>query len=167
MAISEAARRNHDELFGDRVSTLGATDPELVEYFDNFTLGDVVEHGDVDLHTRLLVQLAALIACQARGEYRVVLGAALAHGVTPVEAKEIVYQAVAYLGMGKVYDFLHLTNEVLRERGVALPLPAQSTTTPQTRFAEGWTAQAQIVGEDRLTAMHADAPRTRNTSRTG
>ena len=28
-------------------------------------------------------------------------------GVTPVEAKEIVYQAVPYVGMAKVFDFLH------------------------------------------------------------
>lgn len=36
MSISAAARHNHDQLFGDRVSTLARTDPELVEYFDNF-----------------------------------------------------------------------------------------------------------------------------------
>jgi hypothetical protein len=29
MAISDTARRNHDELFGDRVSALAQTDPEL------------------------------------------------------------------------------------------------------------------------------------------
>lgn len=155
--ISEAARRNHDQLFGDRVSTLARTDPELVEYFDNFAFDEVLAHGEVDLHTRLLAQLAALIACQAHGEYRVILGAALANGVTPVEAKEIVYQAVAYLGIGKVYDFLNVTNEVLTGRGVELPLPGQSTTTPETRFRKGWAAQAQIVGEERLQAMHDSA----------
>ena len=35
-----------------------------------------------------------MIGCQAIGEYRVMLGAALTVGVTPVEVKEIVYQAV-------------------------------------------------------------------------
>lgn len=158
MAISDNARRNHDQLFGDQVSTLARTDPELVEYFDNFAFDEVVSHGQVDLHTRLLVQLAALIACQAHGEYRVILGAALNNGVAPIEAKEIVYQAVAYLGIGKVFDFLHATNEVLTERGVELPLPPQSTTTPQTRFAKGWEAQARIVGEENLHSMHAGAP---------
>lgn len=157
MAISETARRNHDQLFGERVSTLTRTDPELVEYFDNFAFDEVLGHGEVDLHTRLLAQLAALIACQAHGEYRVILGAALTNGVTPVQAKEVVYQAVAYLGIGKVFDFLHATNEVLTERGVELPLPAQSTTTPQTRFAKGWQAQARIVGEENLQAMHKGA----------
>jgi alkylhydroperoxidase/carboxymuconolactone decarboxylase family protein YurZ len=32
------------------------------------------------------------------------LGGALNVGVTPVEVKEIVYQAVPYVGMAKVYD---------------------------------------------------------------
>ena len=36
MAISDTARRNHDELFPDHVSTLAVTDLELIEYFDNF-----------------------------------------------------------------------------------------------------------------------------------
>jgi 4-carboxymuconolactone decarboxylase len=73
-----------------------------------------------------MVQLAAIIASQAVREYRAMLPAALNVGVTPVEAKEIVYQAVPYVGLAKVYDFIHLTNEVLTERGVTLPLPPQS-----------------------------------------
>jgi 4-carboxymuconolactone decarboxylase len=158
MAITENARRNHDQLFGERLSTLAQTDPELVEYFDNFAFDEVLARGGLDLRTRLLVQLAALLACQAQGEYRVVLGAALDNGVTPVEAKELVYQAVAYLGLGKVLDLLQVTNEVLTGRAVALPLPPQSTTTPQTRFEAGWKAQAAIVGEENLRAMHANAP---------
>jgi 4-carboxymuconolactone decarboxylase len=118
MAINEAARRNHDELFPGHVSTLARTDPELIEYFDNFAFDEVLRHGTLDSRTRLMVQLASMIACQAVSEYRVMLGAALTVGVTPVEAKEIVYQAVPYVGMAKVFDFLHATNDVLTDRGV-------------------------------------------------
>ena len=42
MPISDAATANHDELFGDRVSTLAQTDPELIEYFDNFAFDEVL-----------------------------------------------------------------------------------------------------------------------------
>ena len=90
MAISDAARRNHDELFPGHVSTLAQTDPELIEYFDNFAFDQVLQHGDLDTRTRLMVQLAALIASQGLAEYRVMLGAALTVGVTPVQVKEIV-----------------------------------------------------------------------------
>ena len=106
-----------------------------------------------------MVQLAAIIACQAVAEYRAMLGAALTVGVTPVEVKEIVYQAVPYVGLAKVFDFLHATNEVLTDRGVELPLPGQSTTTPETRYEQGASrCRRQIVGADAVDAMYADAP---------
>jgi hypothetical protein len=38
------------------------------------------------------------------------LVAALNVSVTPVEAKEIVCEAVPYVGLAKVLDFLHITN---------------------------------------------------------
>ena len=104
-----------------------------------------------------MVQLAALIGCQGLSEYRVMLGAAPTAGVTPVEAREIVYQAVPYAGMGKVFDFLHATNDVLTERGVRLPLDGQATSTPATRAEEGRAVQEQIVGADRVERMYASA----------
>jgi len=131
-AISAEARKNHDEMFPGHVSTLSVTDPELIESFDNLAFDEVRRYGSLDTRTRLMVQLASLIACQGLSEYRVMLGAALTVGVTPVEVKEIVYQAVPYVGMAKVFDFLHATNDVLTDRGVELPLPGQSTTTPDT-----------------------------------
>jgi 4-carboxymuconolactone decarboxylase len=86
------------------------------------------------------------------------VGAALTVGVTPVEVKEIVYQAVPYVGMGKVFDFLHATNDALTERGIELPLEGQSTTTPETRTERGLAVQKEIVGEERVDQMHASAP---------
>jgi 4-carboxymuconolactone decarboxylase len=70
---------------------------------------------------------------------------------------EIVYQAVPYAGMDKVFDFIHATNDVLTERGVALPLDGQATTTPATRAEQGRAAQEQIVGADRVQRMYASA----------
>src|SRR5271154_4836208 len=131
MTPNDRARKIHDELFAGHVSTLAVTDPDFIELFDNFAFDEVLRHGNLDPRARLMVQLAAIIASQAVREYRVMLGAALTAGVTPIEAKEILYQAVAYVGVAKVYDFLHATNEVLTERGIALPLPGQAGTTPE------------------------------------
>ena len=158
MAITDEAQRNHEKLFPGRVSALARTDPELIEYFDNFAFDKVLRHGSLDIRTRLMAQLAALIACQAVNEYRVMLGAALTVGVTPVEVKEIVYHAVPYLGMAKVFDFLHATNDVLTDRGVALPLPGQSTTTSETRAEKGLAVQKQIVGDEGVDRLYATAP---------
>jgi 4-carboxymuconolactone decarboxylase len=72
-------------------------------------------------------------------------------GVTPVEAKEIVYQAVPYVGLGRVFDVLHATNDVLTERGVELPLPGQSTGARRghpRRTAARATEAADVVLTD-------------------
>ena len=98
---SAEAKKNHDELFPGRISTLAGTDPDLIEYFDNWASDDVVRDSELDTRTRLMVQLAAMIAAQDVAEYRVMLGAALTVGVTPLQAKEIVYQAVPYVGMAR------------------------------------------------------------------
>jgi len=157
MAVTPAAKRIHEELFPNHVSTLAVTDPELIEVFDNFAFDETLREGRLDIRTRLTVQLAALIACGAVSEYRVMLGAALTAGVTPVEAKEIVYQAVPYVGMGRVFDFVRTTNEVLSDHGVELPLESQSTTTRETRAERGRAVQEQIVGSDRVQAMYDNA----------
>lgn len=157
MSISETAMKNHEELFPNRKSKLMETDPELIEVFDNFAFDEVLGYGSLDTRTRLMVILASMIASQAVAEYRVMLGGALNVGVTPVEVKEIVYQAVPYVGMAKVYDFIHATNEVLESRGILLPVEGQSTTSPETRFEKGYAVQKAIVG-DRLEKMYADSP---------
>jgi 4-carboxymuconolactone decarboxylase len=158
MKPNERAQKNHNELFPGHDSTLAVTDPELIETFDNFAFDEVLAYGDLDTRTRLMIQLAALIASQALREYRVMVGAALTVGMTPVEIKEIVYQAVPYVGMAKVFDFIHATNEVLTERGVPLPLPGQSTTTPDTRAEKGLEIQKHIVGAEAVEKLYASAP---------
>jgi 4-carboxymuconolactone decarboxylase len=60
--------------------------------------------------------------------------------------------------MAKVFDFLHATNDVLGDRGIELPLPGQSTTTPETRMEHGRAVQARIIGEDRVEQLYASAP---------
>lgn len=158
MAPNPQARKNHDELFPSHVSTLAVTDPELIEIFDNFAFDEVLRESRLPARTRLMVQIAAMIASQALREYRVMAGAAPNAGVTPVELREIVYQAVPYVGMAKVFDFLHATNEILVERGVSLPLQGQSTATPATRAAKGLEVQKKIVGAEQVEKLYANAP---------
>ena len=158
MPIRDDAQRNHDELFPNHVSTLKVTDPELIEVFDNWAFGDVLEDKTLDVRTRLMAQLAAIIAVGAVNEYRAMMGAALNVGVSPVEIKEIVYQAVPYVGMARVFDFLQVTNQVLTERGVALPLPPQSTTNSETRHEKGLVVQKALLG-DAIDRMYAEWPK--------
>jgi 4-carboxymuconolactone decarboxylase len=129
-------------------SSLSQTDSEFVELFNNFAFDEVFNRDDLDGKTRFIAILAALIGCQGIDEYREILPAALQFGVTPIEAKEIGYQAVAYLGLGKVRPFLTAVNEVLAAKGVELPLEKQGTTTAETRLTKGEQAQIDIFGEE-------------------
>src|SRR5208283_4939476 len=113
MSVSEIANKNHEKLFSNHKSTLKITDPELIEIFDNFAFDEVLSYGNLDAKTRLMIILGSMIASQALGEYKVMLGGALNVGVTPIEVKEIVYQAVPYVGIAKVFDFIDATNEIL------------------------------------------------------
>jgi 4-carboxymuconolactone decarboxylase len=158
MSISEIANKNHEELFPDHKSTLKVTDPELIEVFDNFAFDEVLGYGDLDTGTRLMVILGSMIASQALGEYKVMLEGALNVGVTPIEVKEIVYQAVPYVGIAKVFDFIHATNEILENRGIKLPLEGQSTTSPETRYEKGLALQKTIFGE-MIDKMYHESPR--------
>ena len=67
-------------------------------------------------------------------------------GLTPVMLKEIIYQAVDYLGIGRVLPFLDAANDILISRGVNLPLEGQATTTMEDRLEKGVQAQADIFG---------------------
>ena len=66
------------------------------------------------------------------------------------------YQAVDYLGIGRVLPFLDAANEILEARGVKLPLEGQATTTMQDRLEKGAQAQADIFGEHMKEAWKAD-----------
>lgn len=130
------------------------TDPEFAERFEQFAFEEVVnEPGQqLDEATRHMAILAALLGCQGAEAFRLELPCALDAGVTPVMAKEIVYQAVDYLGIGRVLPFLDITNEVLASRGITLPLEGQCTTTMENRLEKGAQAQADIFGPHMLEA---------------
>lgn len=145
--ISETARRNHDELFPGHKSALQITDPELIEVFDNFAFDEVLADSKLDAKTRTMLILASLIGSQSVNEYKIMSGAALNVGVTPIELKEILYQSVPYVGMAKAFDFLHATNEVFANRGVALPLEGQSTTDASSRYEKGLEIQKAVFGK--------------------
>ncbi len=147
MAISDAAKAYHDRMFPGYRSDFLRTDPEFIERFDNFAFDEVVNHDDLDDKTRFMAILASLMGCQGIDEFRAMVPAALNFGLTPVEVKEIVYQGVAYLGIGRVFPFLKAVNEVLEERGISLPLPGQAATTTENRREAGTEAQVEIFGE--------------------
>lgn len=51
------------------------------------------------------------------------------------------------MGYGRMLPFLNVTNEILAERGIELPLTGQSTTTLDNRLEKGIEAQVEIFGQ--------------------
>ena len=149
MAITNYSKSYHEKMFPGYVSSFFESDPEFIERFDNFAFDEVINQPgqELDDKTRFLSILATLLGCQEIDEFRAMLPAALNFGVTPVEVKETVYQAVAYLGIGRVFPFLKATNEVLEARGIKLPLEGQATTTMENRREAGTQCQVDIFGE--------------------
>lgn len=165
MNITEKAKQYHEKMFPNCNSKFLETDPEFIERFDNFAFDEVVNQDDLDDKTRFAAILATLIGCQGIDEYSAILPAALNFGVTPVEAKEIVYQSVAYLGIGRAFPFLKATNEILTKHGIKLPLEGQATTTMENRLEKGEQAQVDIFGEGMRGFANSGAEETRHINK--
>lgn len=125
------------------------TDPEFAERFAHFALDEVAKDEDQQLETpvRYMAILAALIGCGGIDAYQEILPEALENGLCPAAVKEIVYQAAAYLGYGRIVPFLNASNKILLDAGMTLPLEKQATTTLDDRLKKGIEVQAQIFGE--------------------
>lgn len=147
MAITEFSKKYHEKMFPNEKSVFLETDPEFIERFDNFAFDEVVNNDDLDDRTRFMAIIATLIGCQGIDEFGVMLPAAMNFGVTPIEIREIVYQATAYLGIGRVFPFLKEMNKVFVDKGIKLPLENQATTANENRREAGTQAQVDIFGE--------------------
>ncbi len=125
------------------------TDPEFIERLERFAFDEVIkeEGQQLDDSTRYIAILATLVGCQGIDVYKEILPKALERGVSPVAVKEIVYQSVDYLGMGRMWPFLEVMHKILTKRGVKLPLEGQAATTMEDRLEKGIQVRKEIFGE--------------------
>lgn len=97
---------------------LYATDKEYKERFDYFLEEVKNDEGNkLDEPTRYLAVLSVLMGNQGICAYEEVLEKAL-DVLSPVQVKEMVYQATDYLGYGRMLEFLKVTNEVFNKKGI-------------------------------------------------
>ena len=122
MQISEKSKKYYNKIFENSNHKLVDTDPEFTEIFCNFAFDEVVNQDDLDDRIRFIAIIATLIGCQGIDSFKEIAPVALDLGVTPIEIKEIIYQATAYLGIGRVLPFLYAINEILENKGIKLPL---------------------------------------------
>lgn len=138
--------KNKTDFYNGKSILFAETDPDFANYFASFAFDEVINQNDLDDKSRTMAILAVLIASQSRVAFRGVLLDSLSV-ITPIEVKELIYQAVAYLGIGRVADFFVIANECFKNLNIMLPLESQSTTTRDNRLEKGIQAQVEIFGE--------------------
>lgn len=158
--MNDEVKKRTFDLFDTVESTLQNTDPEWVDIVANFSQGEAAEANKLTEKEQMLCILSALLGCQGMGEYQNMLHAALNTGMDPIAIKAVVYQATAYLGIGRTYDFLTATNRIMEQHGIRLPLAAQSTTDERTRFGDGLVKQVSLFGEA-MAKRQTDGPALR------
>lgn len=101
MPVSEQAQRIHDELFPGRFSTLKQTDPELIEYFDNF--GAVDDHP-ADPHGEGAHRPKEILGAEALANLHV--------GNDRARLIDVLTQLVPYLGYPRTLNALRVVDDV-------------------------------------------------------
>lgn len=124
--------------------TTQQTDPELYAMMQRAYGVDVRNIGQLDLKTREMVSCVALTALGTTPQVAVHARAALDAGVTPIELREAIYLVAPLAGFPKVLNAMEAVNRVFAERDISLPLPDQSTTTPETRHQVGHDIQWKL-----------------------
>lgn len=146
--MNKNAESRARRLFAGVTSSFSQTDPEFVEIISNFSQDETASANILTEKEQMLCILSALLGCQGMGEFQNMLHAALNMGVEPVAIKEVIYQATAYLVIGRTHDFLLAANKIMEQHGVKLPLAPQATTNEDTRFEQGLAKQAELFGSD-------------------
>lgn len=136
------------QMFHETGEQMEVTDPEFVKLVACFSQDEVVQVSRLSEKERMLCILSTLIGCQGLGMFRNMLHETLDAGIDPVAVKEVIYQATAYLGIGRTHDFLIAANQIMEQHGIQLPLGAQGTTDQQNRFEKGLKKQVSLFGEE-------------------
>ena len=143
MKLTKKANEFYKSWLGG-VHPLESSDPEFVEIYLNFLFDDVSSEINLSTDERLKITLACLVVIGAKRAYGRLVGAALKNGVKPGEIREILYQAVPYIGFGRAEELFYAMNEAFKKAGVALPLANAATTTRENREAKGLAVQREF-----------------------
>ena len=133
----ETCKDNYRTLFGSEALTGQGTDPEMMDILQKFIFGEVFQTGKLTMKQREMITCITLATMQTLPQLKAHAGAALNVGVTPEELREVMYLTAPFIGFPKMLNAVATVNEVLKERGIPLPLEKQGTVTEDTRHVTG------------------------------
>ena len=117
---------------------------EIEKIVKNFIEQDI--HCNLDLKIQTFVLLTCFVATDSKELFQEKLMEA-AQKYEKESLKEVIYQLTPYLGYGRIYPFLVLTEEILGQTKDA------KTVTNETRYQKGLEVQGEIVGKEALAFM--------------
>ena len=96
--------------------------PDMVKYVHEFAYGDIWACPGLDLRTREIITIAALVAKgTAESELRTHIRKAFHIGITKEELSEIMLHIVVYAGFPVGINGVHAISDVLRDLAKRLP----------------------------------------------
>ena len=114
MSLSENAIKNHDELLPNHKSGFKETDPEFIEFFDNFAFDEVLRNG-LSLKDRELItfsMIASLGGCESQ------LRGHTIGNLNVGNDKQTLVNAVTilcpYIGCPRTLNALNIINEICK-----------------------------------------------------
>lgn len=143
MKLSPTARKNAQPFLGK--SSLYDTDQGFMTDFLNFAADESIEKAGIDERTRQLIIISGLVGSSSLDLYQKLLPTALKE-LKPEEIKEIIYQAVSYIGFNHVYPFLQFTNEYFQKHHLSAKLEDSSLQNNEERRYSGQQAMVALFG---------------------
>ena len=147
MALTPQARETFTRLFGAEPQP-HPTDPELFDILQNEIFGEVFATPGLTDAEREQLTVAVLAAMQTLPQLRAHLNAALNVGLTPLQLRETLYQLAPYIGWPKTLNATTTLAEVLKDRGVELPLDQAGTVAYEDRETAGAAIQEPLYGTE-------------------
>lgn len=154
---AELCRQNYRTLFGGEALTGEGSDPEMMDILQKFIFGEVFATGDLTVRQRELITCVTLASMQTLPQLTAHAGAALNVGVKPEELREAMYLTAPFIGFPKMLNAVGTVNEVMRQRGISLPLRSETTVTEDTRHARGAAIQDSLYSGG-ISAVMAGVP---------
>ncbi len=154
MTREERADKVYEELFAAKRSG-SPTDPEFMEILQRLIFGEVFYVGELSPQDRELITVVSLTTMQALPQLKAHINAALNVGNTPLQVRESIYLAAPFIGFPRTLNAVGVFNEVIKERGINLPLENMATITEENRFEKGLALQKELYGDEVKQAMQA------------
>lgn len=139
-------------------SSLSKSDEEFFTNHINFTFAESFTKANLDKRIYFLIVLASILSTGGKNEFDFVLKNGLKNSISPIEIKEVIYQATPYIGFSKIFDFLELCNEIFKQKGIVV---SNNQGIKNNRELEGRNIQNTIFGEANIYKMIENTPKDR------